>query len=231
MIKAIALDDEPPALEVIQLFSRETEAVSLMAGFTRSQEALDFIREHEIDLIFLDVNMPAVNGMEFCRHIPGEIMVVFTTSFAEYAVESYELNAVDFLLKPFSRERFRLAIEKVIKMNRLKTGDSHIPEECLTLRIDYSIVKVASSEIEYIEVIDNYIHVHSKKGHTVVARMTMKALEEKLSLPRFIRVHRSFLVALDAVKAVRNKTLLLESGVSLPLGIRYERSFLERFNG
>jgi two-component SAPR family response regulator len=119
MIKAIAVDDEPPALEILENYCRRTEKVELMKVFTSTSRALEYLEQFSADLIFLDINMPSISGLEFAKRIPQQSMVIFTTSYTEYAVESYSLNAVDYLLKPYTFARFQQAIEKAEAVQRL----------------------------------------------------------------------------------------------------------------
>jgi DNA-binding LytR/AlgR family response regulator len=201
MIKAIALDDEPPALE--------------------------YLENYPVDLIFLDINMPALSGLEFSRKIPQQSMVIFTTSYAEYAVESYALNAVDYLLKPYTFGRFQQAVEKAQTVLRYQQGDQR--QQYLILRVDYSLVRIALTDILFIEGLDNYLKLYARNQHPLVVRMTMKALQEKLPEREFVRVHRSFIVSVSKIDAVRNKIIHIGEE-EIPLGTSHEKNFYTIFN-
>ncbi|MFY7830000.1 MAG: LytR/AlgR family response regulator transcription factor [Flectobacillus sp.] len=223
MIKAIALDDEEPALEIIEFFCQQVEGIELLKVFTKSSEARLFLEEHSVDLIFLDIKMPAISGIDFFKDISQDIMVIFTTAFSEYAVEGFELNAVDYLLKPFTLPRFKLAAQKAIDLKHFHRQNQ---QSYLYFRVDYSLVKVLMIDILYIESFDNYLKIHLLNQKPLMVRMTMKAILEKLPDDEFIRIHRSFIVALKYIKSVRNKVISI-ANEELVLGSSYEKSFFE----
>lgn len=223
MIRAIALDDEEPALEIIDFFCGQVEGIELLKVFTKSAETRLFLEEYPVDLIFLDINMPAISGIDFFKNIPQEIMVIFTTAFSEYAVEGFELNAVDYLLKPFTLQRFKQAAQKAIDLQNFHLQNQ---KPYLYFRIDYGLVKVQITDIIYIESLDNYLKIHLLHQKPLVVRMTMKAILEKLPNDEFIRVHRSFIVALKYIKSVRNKVIAI-ADENLALGSSYEENFFK----
>jgi DNA-binding LytR/AlgR family response regulator len=227
MIRAIAVDDEPPALDILENYCQREEKVQLMKTFTSTSKALEYLEQCPTDLIFLDIHMPALSGIEFSKRIPQQSMVIFTTSYSEYAVESYNLNAVDYLLKPFTYPRFQQAIEKVhtaIRMQQLNEQQQY-----LTLRVDYSLIRIALSDILFVEGLDNYLKVHVRRQNPVVVRLTMKALQEKLPEKEFVRVHRSYIVSISKVSAIRNKIIFVGEE-EIPLGTSHEKNFYAIFN-
>ncbi|MCD9575377.1 LytR/AlgR family response regulator transcription factor [Flavobacterium soyae] len=226
MITAIALDDELPALEVLEAFCNQSKEVNLIKFFTKTQDARFYLEEYPIDLLFLDINMPSVSGIDFYKSISQQTTVIFTTAYAEYAAESYELNAVDYLMKPFSYDRFLKAIDKVKKLNQIQKADK---QNYILFRVDYGLTKVLLSDILYIEGLDNYLKVHIKNQKTLVVRMTMKMLLEKLPSQEFCRVHRSYIVSLSYVQSYRNKIIKINDQ-DIPLGNNYETDFLQIFN-
>lgn len=228
MIKAIALDDEPPALEIIDAFCTVLGTIELVKKFTKSSEAFIYLEKFPVDLIFLDINMPSLSGIEFYKAITQKAMVIFTTSFSEYAVESYNLNAVDYLLKPFTFKRFEHAVQKANDYYRFITQQETPDEKHLLLRIDYSLVKILLDDILFIEGLDNYLKIHLHNQKPVIARMTMKAILEKLPATSFIRVHRSYTIPLVRIEAVRNKMISI-AGEEIPIGTSYEESFYSVF--
>jgi len=228
MIKAIALDDEPPALEIIDAFCARTALVELVKTFTRTGEAFSYLEKFPVDLIFLDINMPSLSGIEFYRSIPQKAMVIFTTSYSEYAVESYNLNALDYLLKPFTFKRFEQAVTKANEYYRFQHQQEPSDDRYLLLRIDYGLVKILLDDILFIEGLDNYLKIHLHEQKPVIVRMTMKALQEKLPSTGFIRVHRSYMVPLARIEAVRNKMIFIGEE-EIPIGTSYEESFFSQF--
>ena len=162
--------------------------------------------------------MPAISGIEFIKLVPKDTMVIFTTAYSEYAVEGFNLNAIDFLLKPFDFNRFSSAIDKAIDFYRFKLQSAQTQH--LFIKVDYSVMKIEMADIEYIEGLDNYLKIHLVDKKSVMARMSMKSLMEKLPEKDFIRVHRSYIIPFAKVKAVRNKTIYLKN-IEIPVGANY----------
>lgn len=219
MIRAIALDDEPPALEVIQALCDSVDFIDLQKTFTSSDEANRYIRKHPVDLLFIDVQMPQISGLDFIRALPRKIQVVLTTAYPEFAVDGFDLEVTDYLLKPIGPTRFLQAAEKV---KALMDPSANQPgQQFLYVRADYSLIKIPIIDIILIEGLDDYLKIYIHNHRTIVTRMTMKNLLEKLTAD-FIRVHRSFIVPLSRVKRMRNKTLYLE-GREIPVSASYEK--------
>lgn len=192
--------------------------------FTGTGDALKYLEQFPVDLLFLDINMPALSGIDFYKSIPQKIMVIFTTAYSEYAVESYNLNAIDYLLKPFTFLRFQQAIDKADKYLRLEQ-----PKD-LVLRVDYGLVKLVLTDILFIEAYDNYLKIHVLNLKPTIVRMTMKTLLCSLPGDLFIRVHRSYIVSLNHIEHVRNKVISV-AGQKIPLGSSYEEGFFQFFKG
>lgn len=226
MIRAIAIDDEPPALKVIERFCGMTDFISLEKTFTQPTEALKHLRKFPIDLLFLDINMPSLSGIEFYKAVQQNSGVIFTTAFSEFAVEGFNLNAIDYLLKPYTYERFLQAVTKAKEFYEFSSEKTK--EQYIFLRADYSLIKIAVNDILYIEGLDDYMKIHLQDQKPVVARMTMKGILEKLPSKEFARVHRSFIVALKRITAVRNKNVFLDT-TEIPIGSSYEKDFLTAF--
>ncbi len=228
MIQAIAIDDEPPALKIIENFCQQVDFISLQKTFSNPAEALKYLHKFPVSLVFLDIQMPSLSGIELARAIRQDTMVIFTTAFSEYAVEGFNLNAVDFLLKPFTFERFEQAVNKAREFNN-KHHIQEQEEKYLFIRADYSLIKINMKDIEYIEGLDDYLKIHIRHQKTIVARMTMKAMMEKLPEKDFVRVHRSFIIPFRRIHSVRNKTVFLE-GLEIPVGSSYEENFFRLFS-
>lgn len=229
MIKAIAIDDEPPALRVVEAFCADTDFISLEKTFTKPAEALKYLQKFPVDLLFLDIQMPSQTGIEFYKTVKQDTMVIFTTAHSEYAVEGFNLNAVDFLLKPFTYERFLQATTKANEFFQYKNNTGAKQDQYLFVRADYRLVKINIADILYIEGLDDYIKIFIKDQKTVVARMTMKHILEKLPAKEFSRVHRSFIVSLGRIENVRNK-VISTAGKEIPVGGIYEDDFFRLFN-
>ena len=225
MISAIAIDDEPPALKVVENFCKRVDFIDLKKTFTRPNEALRYLKEDPVDLLILDIQMPSLTGIELYRSVKNT-MVIFATAYSEFAVEGFNLNAVDYLLKPFTFERFLQAIEKAKKEKKLLKESGNVPH--LFIRADYSLVKIELPDILYIEGLDDYLRIHLGSRKPLVARMTMKNILELVPSEQFSRIHRSYIVPLKRIKVIKNKTVVLPE-IELPVGNSYEEQFLESF--
>lgn len=227
IIKAIALDDEPPALAVLENFCGKTPFIDLQKTFTKADEALKYLRKYPVDLLFLDINMPSITGIDFHKKLPHKMMVVFTTAYSEYAVEGFNLRAADYLLKPFSLDRFTASMERIREQYSLENHNA--TTQFLFIRADYSLQKIPIADILFIEGLDDYLKIHIQGQRTVVARMTMKAMLEKLPATEFFRVHRSFIVPLAKISRIRNKTVFV-GDQEIPISASYEKEFLAVIN-
>lgn len=230
MIRAIAIDDEPHALQVLQHFCLGKTDIELIQVFTNTALAEDYLNANSIDLIFLDIQMPSISGIDFYKNLTQKSEVIFTTAYSEFAIEGYNVAAIDYLLKPFKKERFEAALTKALerienKRSLLKNKDT---SEFIWIRADYSDNKVLLKDILYIEGFDDYIKIHLANNKKLVARMTMKKIQEILPSVDFIRVHRSFIVPKKRVMAINSKNIITESG-EIPIGKSFaldvEKSF------
>ncbi|HWB65107.1 MAG TPA: LytTR family DNA-binding domain-containing protein, partial [Chitinophagales bacterium] len=208
MIKAIAIDDEPLALKVIENFCGKVDFISLEKTFTRPSEAARYLQKFPIDLLFLDIRMPSVSGLEFYKTLRLNYMVIFTTAYTEYAVEGFNISALDYLVKPFTYERFLQAANKARDYYQFM-HQAGKQQPYLFIRADYALTKVLLSDILYIEGLDDYLKIHLTNRQPLVARMTMKSILEMLPSNEFLRVHRSFIVPVQGIGRVRNKTIYL----------------------
>ena len=228
MINAIAIDDEPPALRVLENFCNRIDFISLQKTFTKTEDAMKYLEKFPVDQIFLDIHMPAISGIDFYKSIKQETMVIFVTAHSQYAVEGFNLNAIDYLLKPFPFERFQQAVKKANDFKSLATQADPQQDQFLFVRADYSLLKIPIADILFIEGLDDYIKIHLDKQKTIVARMTLKSIHEKLNPNSFIRVHRSFIVPLNRIESVRNRIINIE-GTEIPIGNSYADTFFSVF--
>lgn len=227
MIHAIAIDDEPLGLEIIAHYYSTIDFITLEKTFTQQTEALKYLNKQQVDLIFLDIQMPTKNGVDFYKELKNSPMVIFTTAFSEYAVEGFNVNATDFLLKPFSKDRFLIAAEKAKKEFEVRKNNPS--QNHLMIRANYKLNKIEFKSILLIEGLDDYIQIHLNNNTKIVARLSMKSILEKLPEKEFIRVHRSYIVPKNKVKAIKNKNLQIE-GFVIPIGDTYKDDILKHFN-
>ena len=230
MIKAIAIDDEPPALKVIENFCKEVNFIELQKTFTSPREALKYLSKFPADLLFLDINMPSLSGIDLYKEVRQDTMAIFTTAHSEHAVEGFNLNAVDFLLKPFTLDRFVQAANKANDFYQYQHPGQGATQQFLFIRADYSLVKIAIADILFIEGLDDYLKIHIHNQKMVVARMTMKSILDKLPANEFIRVHRSYIIAFSRIGRVRNKSIMIEEQ-EIPIGASYEENLQRLLKG
>lgn len=228
MIRAIAIDDEPLALELISRFCSQISTIQLEKKFTKPSAAISYLQKFPVELVFLDIQMPSITGLELVKQLPENVMVIFTTAFSEFALDAYNLNAIDYLLKPFEENRFAKAVNKAVEYYQLKSQNENPADKFLLIRADYKLTKIALSEIHYIEGLGDYLKVFYGDNKLIVARMTMKNILAKLPAKEFLRVHRSFIVPYSKIENVRNKTILIQ-GQEIPIGTSYEAEFFEKF--
>lgn len=221
MIKAIALDDEILALKIIETYANKLENLSLEKIFNTQSEAQKHLNKYPVDLIFLDIEMPTKNGLDFYKNISQNTKVIFTTAYANYAVDAFEVNAVDYLVKPFSFDRFRQAVEKV------KDAEEQSESRFFSIRADYKLHKINFDDILMIEGLDDYVQIHLKNSSKITARSSMKAISEKLPEKEFIRVHRSYIVPIKDIKTMVNKNIHIGEFI-IPIGETYKED-LKKF--
>lgn len=232
MIKAIALDDEPLALNIIENFCSQSDNIQLEKTFSKPVDAVKYINNFPVDLIFLDIQMPSISGIDLLKSLEKDIMVIFTTAYSEYAVEGFNLNAVDFLLKPFTLERFQQAVAKANDYYNYVNNTETTKQPYLFIRADYSLVKIKLSDIIYLEGLNDYVKFHLENQKPVVARITLKNLSERLSGTDFRRVHRSYIVPVSRISHIRNRMIYLHTSdkmVELPIGRSYEDEVYKMF--
>jgi DNA-binding LytR/AlgR family response regulator len=218
---AIAIDDEPLALKIIERFCGQDEIIALEKTFTQTGEALKYLKKFPVDLIFLDIQMPGKNGIEFYRQLEPGIMVIFTTAYSEYAVEGFNVNAIDYLLKPFGYERFLTAVKKAEKEKKSRQNEKEHTH--LLIRADYKLNRIAYDDIQLIEGLDDYVRIHLLNKPSITARLSMKNILEKLPDTLFVRVHRSYIIPANKIRSIYNRTIQIGDFV-IPIGDTYKEA-------
>ena len=226
MIKAIALDDEPLGLKIISHYCEQIDFLTLEKTFTKPSEALKHLKKYPVDLLFLDIQMPSKNGIDFYKMLENDPMVIFTTAHSEYAVEGFNVNATDYILKPFSAERFLTAALKA--KNEFQFRQNTSVQTHLMIRADYRLHRIEFDQINLIEGLDDYIQIHLANKTKIVARLSMKNILEKLPKNNFIRAHRSYIIPIRKVKFIQNKTILIEDFI-IPIGDTYKEEIQKIF--
>ena len=231
-IRCLAIDDEPLALQQLVAYINKLPFLELAAQCQSALEARDFLLNDTADAIFCDINMPDLNGMDFVKSLAAPPLVVFTTAYSEYAVEGFRVNAVDYLLKPFGLQDFQRAANRI--KERLQTEDGRlkenspktdIPDNSFFLKTDYRIVKVAVSDIRYIEGMSEYLKVWLEgQPKPIVTLLSMKKMEERLP-DNFMRIHRSYIINLDKIQEVNKNRVIMDADTYLPIGDLYKEAF------
>jgi DNA-binding LytR/AlgR family response regulator len=236
MINVLIVDDEPLALDILENFVGRIPELHLVRRCENALEAQEALEEHEIDLMFLDIQMPQMTGIDFLKTLENPPLVVFTTAYSNYAVEGFELNALDYLLKPISFDRFEKAVQKAIANYDLHeraehSDDAALPEEVdhIYVKSDKRLIRVKYTDMIYIEGLKDYVIIRMDSGR-VITLQTMKSLEEKLPRNMFRRVHRSYIVSIDKIRAIEGNMIeVLEKGVikKIPIGKNYKDELLD----
>lgn len=228
MINCIAVDDEPLALKQLENYISQVPFLDFKGGCRCAAEAMKYIREDIVDAIFLDINMPDINGIDFVKTLVTPPIIVFTTAYADYAVEGFKVNAVDYLLKPFGLDEFRRAAEKVRVQYEQREGNSTAvadDDDSLFFKTDYKIVRVNVSSISCIEGMSEYLKLHMDGNvDPLVILLSMKKLEGRLP-SYFMRVHKSYIINLRKIREVARGRVLMEDGTLIPVGDMYKEAF------
>lgn len=241
MIRCIAIDDEPLALTQITGYIGKVPFLQLVKACSSALEALEVIATHPVDLIFADINMPDLNGMDFVKSLVRKPLVIFTTAYSEYAVEGFRVDALDYLLKPFGYNDFLKAANKALRQMELLNAPATIPappaptsaEETATtdndlyIKADYKMIRIDMSKILYIESQNEYVRIFTEDQKPVMSLLSMKVLEDKLPSGKFMRVHRSYMVNLSKITAVAHNRIIFGKEVYIPIGSQYKDKFMQ----
>ncbi len=230
LIRCLIVDDEPPAREIIRRYIESTPVLQLAGECANAIEAFGFLQQTSVDLIFLDIRMPQLNGNDFLKTLKNPPKVIFTTAFPEYALEGYDLDIVDYLLKPIPFDRFLKAVNKVCELNPskadlLNVADEKKTESFVYFRADRKMVKVMLRDILYIESMKDYVKLITTNG-IVITKQSISSVEEMLPEKEFVRVHRSYIVSLSKIKTFTSELLEIEK-TEIPIGKLYRNGVMK----
>lgn len=235
-LKCIAVDDEPLALEMVSAFIRQTSFLSLVGQFENAIEAFSYLNKHEVDLVFLDIQMPDLTGMELARVLEGnkrdrKPRIIFTTAYNQFAIEGYKVDALDYLLKPFNYEEFLRASTKAYNLaNVSQTQEEEEQAEYLFLKVEYQLVKVMLKDIIFIEAYKDYVKVHlTNKPAPLLSLTSLKSLEDLLPAKQFMRIHRSYIVSLDHIQSITKNSVNM-GHTTLTVSDNYKETFMAFVN-
>jgi DNA-binding LytR/AlgR family response regulator len=227
-LKCIAIDDEPLSLALIQEYVSRFPALRLVQTFDDAISAAGYLRQTPVDLLFVDINMPDINGIDLVRSLEVKPIVIFITAHRKFAVEGFELEALDYLLKPLNFDRFSRTVQRALEYYQHRQQSNTQPAASIFVRAEYKLVKIDLQDIVYIEGLQDYIKIHLQQGKPVMTLMTLKAMQEKLSPAQFRRIHRSYIVPVSKVTAIVNKKVRIGSTIELPIGDSYA-AFIEEW--
>jgi DNA-binding LytR/AlgR family response regulator len=227
-IKCIAIDDEPLSLQLIESHVRKIPFLQFCGSFDNPVKALSVIKENEIDLIYLDINMPDLSGIDFLKGIQNPPLVIFITAYEQFAVQGFELHATDYLLKPVPFNRFLLAADRALELLKLKGKPATTrPTDFMFVKSEHNILKISFDDIHYIEGFKDYVKIFTNETKPLLTINTFKSLEELLPPTLFIRIHKSYVIAIDKIKSFRNGKVLVKDK-HIPIGDSYREVFNKR---
>ena len=225
MISCIIIEDQAPAQRVLKKYIQDVGTLELKAVFSNAIEALEYLKSHSIDLMFLDIHLPKISGIDFLKTIVNPPAVIFTTAFSDYAVQGYELNVVDYLVKPFSFERFVQAINKVQPKESVQDTSANLE---FFVKSGHEYIKVKSEEVVYIQSDMDYTEIH-QKDKKLLTPETLSFWENKLRANDFIRVHKSYLINTACIEKIAGNQVYLFGGIQVPIGRVYKDAFLGKY--
>lgn len=231
------IDDEPLAVSLLESYVKKTPFLALEGTFNSAIHALTAISDHPVDILFLDIQMPELNGLEFSRIVGGETRIIFTTAFERYAADSYKVNALDYLLKPISYPDFLTAANKALqwfemtRKNTIQFDGTAIPDkeeiESIFVKTEYKLIQIALNKILYIEGLKDYVKIYTEDDiHPILSLMSMKTMEEMLPSKNFIRVHRSYIVQAQKIKVIERNRIVFGK-TYIPISDNYKPRFME----
>lgn len=230
-MKCIIIDDEPIARKGMEKLTNSMSSLELLGSFESAEAASDFIRTHTVDLLFLDIQMPGINGIEFAKTIPATTLVIFTTAFAEYALDSYEVDAVDYLVKPIKPERFKKAVEKAISYHAMLVSEEknsnieQIQTDFIFIKSDRRFFKVHLSDILFVEGLKDYVIIQME-SQRLITHMNLKTIHELLPQTTFLRVNRSYIINKDQIDSFNNNDVFI-GNYEISIGNHYRDTFFD----
>ncbi|HEX7692238.1 MAG TPA: LytTR family DNA-binding domain-containing protein [Sediminibacterium sp.] len=218
-VTCIAIDDEPLALTLISEYAARIPELRLLQTFEDAISGAQFLKENKVDVLFIDINMPDITGTELVRSLENKPLTIFTTAYKQFAYEGFELEAIDYLLKPIAFDRFQKAVRRAISLKAFR-----YPEKAgqhFFVRSEYRMIRVECDHVLYIEGLEDYVKIHLDNERPVLTLMTMKAMMEKIPAEIFRRIHRSYIIPVKNVRSVHNKKIMLHNGQELPVSDSY----------
>jgi two-component system LytT family response regulator len=230
MIRSIIIDDEPLALKQMESYINNIPYLELVAACQSAIDAKELLKNDKIDVMFCDINLPELNGLDFVKSLDNPPMVVFTTAYSEYAIEGFQLEAIDYLLKPFGFDEMKRAADKVKKrydaLRTLQEVSQIDEDDAIFLKTEYKIVRINIGHIRYVEAMSEYLRIYLEDySRPIIVLLSMKKMEERLPKRSFMRVHRSYIINLKNIKEVSKNRIMLDDDIDVPIGDSYREQF------
>jgi len=229
-IRCIAIDDEPLSIELIKQYIGRIPRLKLVQAFDDAISGAEFLKQHPVDLLFIDINMPDITGIDLVRSLTHKPLTIFITAYKKFAFEGFELEAVDYLLKPVDFTRFQKAVARAIEFYDYRQQQTSDIQDSLFVRSEYKMVRIPLPDIRYIEGLKDYVRIHTRSARPVLTLMTMKGILEKLPADKFIRIHRSYIIPVDKIRTLVSKRIILDSSDELPIGESFADAVKELLN-
>lgn len=231
-LNCIIIDDEPLAAELLASYARKTLFLNLIGVFNSAVEGIKVIRENRVDLIFLDIQMPELSGLEFAKILPKETKIIFTTAFSQYAVDGYKANAVDYLMKPIGYDDFLAGANRALEWFRsVRQSENASDDRFIFVKSEYKLVKIMFDDILYIEGLKDYVKIYLTDGREpVMSLMNMKKIEESLPKPEFMRIHRSYIVHMRKIEGIDRFRVVIGNAI-LPISDSYKTTIQDYLDG
>ena len=228
------MDDEPLSQEIIETYIKDLPVIELVKTCNNAMEALDALKQHDIQLIFLDINMPMLSGISMVKGLVAPPNIVFTSAYAEFAVDGFDLDAVDYLVKPFSFERFVKAVNKVRDKLETQTAAAlakkeHKEQDFIVIKADKKLYKVNFDDISYFNSVGDYVKVVTRQGKVIITNETLRNIEMNLPGKGFIRIHKSYIVSISAIRYIEGNQLMVDNS-AIPIGLKYKEELINKFN-
>jgi two-component system LytT family response regulator len=231
-VRCIAIDDEPLALKQIGSYISKTPFLELSAAFRSALDAMEYLAHNTVDILFVDINMPDLSGLDFVKSLSAKPLIVFTTAHSDYAIDGFRVDATDFLLKPFGYNEFLAAVNKArarMEMKAARPAPENPGNDHIFVKSEYKLVRINLADIDYIESMHEYVRIHLSSGKPVMTLLSLKAIEEQLPAPGFLRVHRSYIVNSSKIKIIERNRIVFDK-VHIPVSDQYKQAFQEFLN-
>ncbi|GAA4276373.1 LytR/AlgR family response regulator transcription factor [Aquimarina mytili] len=239
-MRCIIIDDEPLALGIIKSYCEDIDTLEIVGTFMNALEAIPLLSDAQVDLVFSDIEMPQINGIDFIKTLDHKPLFIFTTAYSQYALEGFEINAVDYLVKPIPFPRFVKAVNRAKEIYELKkvnkasiseiqSDHTAVPvtDQFIFIKSDYDTIKIKLKDIRYIQGLKDYLKIHVSKEKPVLTLMTFRDIQSKLPDDQFLRVHRSYIVNVNSINSIQRSKIIID-GVRIPIGDSYKNDFLKR---